>query len=1006
MREKMTYRLPAGGLIDRGQALRFTFNGKSYTGYEGDTLASALLANGVHVVGRSFKYHRRRGVFGLGAEEPNAILQVGTGATTLPNQRATQVRLYDGLVASTVNGFPSVNFDLYAGLGLFSKMLSAGFYYKTFMWPKSAWHWYEEKIRDSAGLGLSPTEIDPDHYEHKNVHADVLIVGAGVAGLAAAVAAAKSGKRVIIADEQEQFGGALLSSSQKIGGLPALDWIAQQVETLAACDNVTLLPKTTAFGQYDHHFVAMLERNADDSEHLDGRVRQTLWHVRAKKLILATGAIERGLSFGNNDRPGVMLATAVSGYLNRYAVKLGEHGVVFTNNDSAYQTAIDMQRAGMQVAAIVDVRAGGAGSIQKSVEALGIKVYAGYAVVNTAGGRKGLERVRIKALSADKKALSGEKIDIHCDVLAVSGGYSPAIHLHSHCGGKNRWHDAQLCFVPDISTATLPDDTFYAGALNATFSTRDCLREGLRAGLAAIGESTENAEGNFPHVVEHEVAAIEAYWQTPYAKGAARSPKQFLDYQNDTCVTDVNQAVGEGFESIEHIKRYTALGFGTDQGKTGNINGMAVAAEKLGKAIPEVGTTTFRPAYTPVTFGALAGREIGKRFDPVRTTAMHTWHVEHGAEFETVGQWLRPWYYPKDGETMEEAVARECLAVRASVGMLDASTLGKIEVKGKDAAKFVDMMYTNPFLKLAVGKARYGLMLGEDGMVIDDGVALRLADDHYYIHTTTGGAAHIFSWMERWAQTEWPEMEVFFTSVTDHWATTAVVGPKSRAVLESLCQDIDFSNEAFAFMEFKDGTINGLPVRICRISFSGELAYEVNVNANHGRQMWEWIYEAGQAYDITPYGTETMHVLRAEKGYVIIGQDTDGSVNPHDLAMSWCVGKKKEFIGDRSLKRQDMLRDDRKQLVGLVTTDPKQVIPEGAQLVNTREFSIPADMQGHITSSYYSHTLGHSIAMALVKGGLKRMGETIYSPQPDGSTIETKIVSSVFYDEKGERRDG
>ncbi len=803
---------------------------------------------------------------------------------------------------------------------------------------------------------------------------------------------------MIIADEQEQFGGALLSSTQKIDGLQPIDWIAKQVATLKSFDNVTVLPKTTAFGQYDDNFVAMLERNADDAEAIGNRVRQTLWHVRAKKIIFATGAIERGLSFGNNDRPGVMLASAVSGYINRYAVKMGKVGVVFTNNDSAYQTAIDMQRSGMTVEAVVDVRENGAGSIAKTVEALGIPIYKGYAVVNTFG-RKGIHKIRIKPLASDKKSLGDGKKELHCDLLAISGGYSPVIHLHSHIGGKNEWNEKELCFVPVKNRET----AFYAGSLTATWHTRDCIKQGQEAGLSATDSQANIA---LPTVQEHTVNPIEAYWQTPYTKGAARNPKQFLDYQNDTCVTDVNQAIGEGFESIEHIKRYTALGFGTDQGKTGNINGMGVAAEKLGKAIPEVGTTTFRPAYTPVTFGALAGREIGKRFDPVRTTAMHEWHAEHGAEFEVVGQWLRAWYFPKDGETMDEAVARECLAVRNSVGMMDASTLGKIEIKGKDAAKFLNMMYTNPFLKLPIGKARYGLMLGEDGMVIDDGVTLRLGEDHFYMHTTTGGAAHIYTWLERWAQTEWPEMEVFFTSVTDQWATTAVVGPNSRKVLEKLCQDVDFSNEAFEFMNFREGHINDIPVRICRISFSGELAYEVNVNANYGRQMWEWIYQAGQEWNITPYGTETMHVLRAEKGYIIVGQDTDGSVNPHDLGMSWCVGKKKEFIGDRSLKRSDSLREGRKELVGLVTANPKSVIPEGAQLLNTREFDIPADMQGHVTSSYYSHCLEKSIAMALVKGGLSRMGETIYSPQSDGSVIEAKIVSPIFYDEKGERRDG
>ncbi|MPV86042.1 sarcosine oxidase subunit alpha family protein [Ostreibacterium oceani] len=999
-------RLPVGGQINRDKPLHFTFNGKAYIGYEGDTLASALLANGVKILGRSFKYHRPRSIFGLGAEEPNVLLQIGEGAKTLPNQRATQVMLYDGLVAKTVNGFPCVNYDFYAGLGLFSKMLSAGFYYKTFMWPKSAWDWYEEKIRAAAGLGISPVEADPDIYEHRNQHVDILIVGGGVAGIRAALAAAASGQRIMLVDEQSTFGGWFQHSQQKIDGIQPKQWIAQAIQTLRNQSNVTVLNQATAFGRYDHNFIAVLEKHGEVNRAAH-QPRETVWHIRAKHLILATGAQERGLSFGNNDRPGIMLASAVSGYIHRYGVKLGSNGVLFTNNDGAYQAAIDMQKAGITVKAVIDVRHQGAGSIAQAVKALGIKVYNGYTVVNTYG-RKGIHKIRVTKLTEDKRALTDVVEDIACDVLAVSGGYSPVIHLHSHIGGKNRWNEEKLCFVPDPATG---EGIYFAGAITGELSTRGCLRQGAEIGYqvskgvnGATGETA--SEITVPCIQEHQENPIEAYWQTPYAKGPTRAPKQFVDYQNDTGVSDIYQAITEGYKSIEHIKRYTALGFGTDQGKTGNINGMAVAAEKMGKTIPEVGTTTFRPAYTPVTFGALAGREIGEFFNPIRTTAMHEWHVSHGAEFELVGDWYRPWYYPQDGEDMEAAVARECLATRHSVGMLDASTLGKIEVKGKDAAKFLNMMYTNPFLKLGIGKARYGLMLGEDGMLMDDGVVLRLAEDHFYVHTTTGGAASVFNWMERWAQTEWPEMEVFFTSVTDHFATTAVVGPNSRNVLESLCDDIDFSNEAFEFMSFREGTIDGIPVRVCRISFSGELAFEVNVNANYGRHIWEAIYAAGQPFNITPYGTETMHVLRAEKGYIIVGQDTDGSVSPHDLGMAWAIGKNKAFIGDRSLHREDMVRDNRKQLIGLETADPKQVLPEGAQLINTREYEIPADMQGHVTSSYYSHSLNKSIALALVKGGLSRIGETLYSPRPEGGIVEAKIVSPVFYDEAGEKRDG
>ncbi len=599
-------------------------------------------------------------------------------------------------------------------------------------------------------------------------------------------------------------------------------------------------------------------------------------------------------------------------------------------------------------------------------------------------------------LSADGREVLTQKGSFDCQVLAVSGGWNPTIHLHCQSGGRPQYDDSQACFIPGKSVQSERS----AGSALGIFQLANCLRDGIDAGVHAVREAGyEPASIDIPYVSGASDSYIEPMWDVPDGVLPGRGGRKFVDYQNDTTVADIALAAREGYRSIEHVKRYTALGFGTDQGKTGNINGLAILAEHLGQSIPATGTTTFRPNYTPVTFGAIAGRELGAvYFDPVRKTPMHHWHVAHGAVFEDVGQWKRPWYYPKAGETMESAVSRECLATRRGIGLLDASTLGKIEVRGRDSAEFLNRIYTNAWSKLEINRCRYGLMLGEDGMVMDDGVSSRLGDNHYYMTTTTGGAAHVLGWMERWHQTEWPELEVFFTSVTDRWAVASIAGPNSRALLGGLCSDIDLSAEAFPFMSLREGSVAGISARVFRISFSGELAFEINVSADDGATLWESLMEAGSEYDITPYGTETMHVLRAEKGYVIVGQDTDGSVTPADLGMDWIVSKTKDFIGKRSLVRSDMLRENRKQLVGLVTEQPQKVLPEGPQLVNEPSTDYPVPMTGHVTSSYYSPILGHSIALALVKGGHSRMGASVYAPTLDGQLIEAIITSPVFYD--------
>ena len=998
------YRTAEGGRIDRDRAINFSFNGKSYTGQSGDTLTSALLANGVHMVGRSWKYHRPRGIMSAGAEEPNAIFQLEKGKYTIPNARATQVELYQGLDASSVNCWPSLDFDLMSINSKFSRMMPAGFYYKTFMWPKFMWMKYEHIIRKASGLGKSPELPDPDRYENRHAHCDLLVVGGGIAGLAVALAAGRVGARVILADEQSEFGGLTLASLAKIGRKSAVDWIESAVAELKALPEVTLLPRSTVFGYHDQNFLTINQRLTDHlalNERKGGR--EKLWQVRARQVVLATGASERPLTFANNDRPGIMLASAVSTYTNRYAVKPGDNAVIFTNNDSAYQTALDLKASGAEVVALIDARSDSSSEIANTVRSAGIQVMNASVVIDTAGGKR-LQSVQVNGLSRDGRSLAGEPKTLSCDLLAVSGGWSPVVHLSSQSGAKAIWNDEAAMFLPGTPVQAQAS----VGAANGTMDLKTILKQAIDAGNAAAKACGFDATMKAPTTAAVQNDPIMPLWLVPSPHTGGRGPKAFIDMQNDVGASDIKLAAREGFHSVEHVKRYTALGFGTDQGKTGNINGMAVLADTLGQSIAATGTTVYRPNYTPVTFGAIAGQDLGdKLFDPVRKTAMHAWHIEAGAEFENVGQWKRPWYYPKTGESLDDAVNRECLAIRENVGIFDATTLGKIEIVGPDAAKFLEMIYTNNWLKLEVGRARYGFMLGEDGMVMDDGVTIRLADDHFLMHTTTGGAAGVLAWMELWLQTEWPDLEVFLTSVTDHWATAAVVGPNSRKVVSAVCEGIDFDAGAFPFMASKTGKIGDVDCRVNRISFSGELAYEINVPANYGRYMWEMLMQAGAKYDITPYGTEAMHVLRAEKGYVIVGQDTDGSITVEDLGLGWALSKTKaDFLGKRSLSRPDTVREDRKQLVGLMTEDPDSVIPEGAQLVNNPHTPKPVPMTGHVSSSYYSACCGHSIAMALVKGGHQRMGETVYAPLANGQVIKATITDTVFYDKEGVKPNG
>ncbi len=1002
----MRFRLASGGRIDRTRRLGFTFNGRRYEGFAGDTLASALIANGTHLTSRSFKYHRPRGILTAGAEEPSALVQLGTGARTEPNLRATQVELYDGLTAAGINAWPSASFDLGAWTGKLAPLFPAGFYYKTFLWPASFWKaLYEPAIRRMAGLGRAPDAPDPDAYDKMFVHCDVLVVGGGPSGIAAALAAGEAGARVVLVDEQAELGGALLGLGHMIDGTGGTAWAAAAAARLEAMPEVRVLTRTTLFGYYDHNSLSALERRTD---HLGpaapaGLARQRLWNLKARRVVLATGAHERPLVFADNDRPGTMLASAAQRYLNQFAALPGRRAVLFTNNDAAYEAARDLAAAGATIAAVVDCRRSPSAPLADALRGAGAALHTGAVIAATHGTRR-VRAVTVMDLDADGTGVSGPMRRITCDCVLVSGGWNPAVHLFCQSGGRLEFEEARGVFVPGAPTQALE----VAGAAGGSFDLSVCLAEGAAAGARAaqaadFGDGTAPAP---PPVEAPAPGAVTPLWLAPGLRPVGHGKaKHMVDHQDDVTVQDIRLAAREGFRSVEHVKRYTTIGMGTDQGKTANLNGLAILADALGKPIPEVGTTTYRPPYTPVTFGALAGRDRGALMDPVRRTAMHEWHEAQGAVFENVGQWHRPWWYPKAGEDKHAAVARECRAVRQAVGLLDASTLGKIEIQGPDAARLLDRVYTNAWSTLAVGRVRYGLMCHDDGMVFDDGTTARLGEQRYLMTTTTGNAAQVLEWLEEWLQTEWPELKVYCTSVTEQWATLALAGPKARAVLAAVAPAMALDAESFPFMSVAEGAVAGVPARVFRISFTGELSFEINVPWHHGHAVWEAVMAAGAEHGITPYGTEAMHVLRAERGFIIVGQETDGTTTPQDLGMDWIVSKKKkDFIGKRAWARADTRREDRKQLVGILTEDPQAVLPEGAQLVEAPGRP-PLPMIGHVTSSYASPTLGRSIALALVRGGRARMGQTVYASLAEGALVCT-VSGPVFYDPEGEKRDG
>ncbi len=992
-----------GRLINRSKAIKFTFNGKVMTGFEGDSLAASLLANDQMLMGRSFKYHRPRGVVASGGEEPNALMNLGAEGHFEPNARATTTETFGGLTATSQNHFPSLEFDVGAINSKLARFLPAGFYYKMFIHPRSFWkHVYEPIIRKSAGLGKAPKARDSDKYEHYYHFCEVMIVGGGIAGLQAAKSAAATGVRVLLVEQTAHWGGRAPVDGATIDGISAEDWVHETVVALSACENVVIRHRTQGAGVYDHGYALAYERIADHTPG-DGRPRHRLWRVRCKQIITATGAIERPLSFAGNDIPGVMLASAVRDYVVNYAVSPGDRTVVVTNNDDAYRTALRLKKAGLDVPVILDARAEGGGVLMAEAIAVGIRVELGRGIAKVIGSKR-VTGVQICAQAGEGAVLE----EIGCDVVAMSGGWSPVVHLWSHCGGKLFWDVDQAMFRPDPDKPPLGIDgagfVRVAGLANGHLRSASCMVDAAIQGTAAAYNATGKVKKiKTAEAEDAEEVPLSPVWLMPQGASYKLRSKAWLDFQNDVKVSDVQLAAQEGFESVEHAKRYTTLGMATDQGKLSNINGLAVLSKALNADIPDVGTTTFRPPYTPISMASLAGEARGELFQPIRKTAMHEWHDDHGADWEPVGGWRRPYAYLQSGETTDQAVWREVINTREKLGLLDASTLGKIVVKGPDAGKFLDMMYTNMMSNLKLGRCRYGLMCSENGFLSDDGVVARIDDQTWLCHTTSGGADRIHAHMEEWLQTEWWDWQVWVVNITEELAQVAVVGPNSRKVLEKL-GGMQVSADALPFMAWADGEIGGITCRAYRISFSGELSYEIAVPASRGLEFWEMLVEAGAEFGVMPYGTECLHIMRAEKGFIMIGDETDGTVIPQDLGLGWAISKKKEdFLGKRAQQRPFMDNPNRWQLVGLETLDGSVLEDGSYAIAKGQNANGQTNTEGRVTSTYHSPTLGKGIAMGLVHNGPDRMGEVLSFTKIGAPPVKAKIVSPVFYDPEGEK---
>ncbi|MER9177455.1 sarcosine oxidase subunit alpha family protein [Mesorhizobium sp. M0955] len=970
----------AGGLIDRSQALSFIFDGKRYQGHPGDTLASALLANDVRLVGRSFKYHRPRGVLSAGSEEPNALVELRSGARQEPNTRATVVELFEGLEARSQNRWPSLGFDALAVNDLLSPFFTAGFYYKTFMWPKGFWErLYEPAIRRAAGLGRLSMQADPDAYDKGFLHCDLLVIGGGAAGLAAALTAARSGARVILADEDFRLGGRLLSDTEKLDGAQATDWISALEAEFESLPNIRVMRRTTIFGVYDHGIYGAVERVSDHLPQLGDRVRQTLWRITAKRAVLAAGATERPIAFANNDRPGIMLAGAMRAYANRWAACPSETIAVFTNNDDGHRTARDLASKGVHVAAVIDARpeAGASGDY---------RVIRG-GVVTDSRGRLGLTAIEIHA--------NGRREWIECGALGVSGGWNPNVHLFSHHCGRPVWNEPLQAF---LSGEDGPLGLIPAGAAAGHFSTADALRSGARAAQHAMdGLGMAAMLPDLPRTEEAD------YTVAPFFHVAGKK-RAWVDFQNDVTVKDIKLAHAENMRPVEHLKRYTTLGMATDQGKTANLTGLAVMAELTGKSIPETGTTIFRPPYTPVALSVLGGGDTGPNFRPRRLTPTHHWAEAQGAVFVEVGQWMRAQYYPRPGEThWRQSVDREARAVRSAVGLCDVTTLGKVDVQGADAGEFLNRLYSNVMATLKVGRIRYGLMLREDGFAYDDGTCARLAEDHYVVTTTSANAGLVYRNMEFARQCLWPDLDVQVISTTDAWAQIAVAGPKSRALLARVVGGFDLSNEVFPFMACAELTVcSGLSARLFRISFSGELAYEVAVPARYGHALMERLMEVGADLGATPYGTEALGVLRIEKGHAA-GPELNGQTTVAMVGLGSMVSQKKDSVG-AVMSRREGLAGDRRRLVGLRPVDPAGKVDSGSHLfAEDAPQSLDTD-QGWITSACYSPHVGSMIGLGFLENGDERLGEVIVAANPlERESERLRVVPAHFVDPEGAR---
>ncbi len=994
-----------GRLINDAKAITFSFNGNRMRGFEGDTLASALLANDQMLVGRSFKYHRPRGVVASGAEEPNGLVNMGEGGTFEPNQRVTTTELFDGLTAASQNHWPSLNYDIGAVNTHLSRFLPAGFYYKMFMYPRAFWkHVYEPIIRQSAGLGKAPKDRDVDTYEHFYAFTDVLVIGGGIAGLQAAYAAGQSGAKVLLLEQTAHLGGRAPVDGGKVNKFPVDKYVEKIASDLVNMPNVTIRTRCMGAGVYDHGYVLGYEQLRDHAPQAPGP-RHRLWRIRAGQVITATGAIERPLSFAGNDIPGVLLASAVRDYAINYGVSVGDRTLVVTNNDDAYLTAIALKKLGLDVPAIIDARASSPESaVVQEARALGLRVLTGHAVASVQGGK------RVTGVSICSQAGEGAVLEeIPCEAVAMSGGWSPVVHLWSHCGGKLIWDTNQAHFRPDVHNPPTGADgrafVIAAGAANGAHHLTTTISDAHAAGKkAAIALGFKPKSAAAPNADGPDYAPLAPVWLMPQGAGIKLRTKMWLDFQNDVKVSDVQLAAQEGFESVEHAKRYTTLGMATDQGKLSNINGLATLANALNAEIPAVGTTTFRPPYTPISMGSIAGEARGDVFQPLRKTPMFEWHDKNGADWEPVGAWRRPYAYLRSAESVHDAVMREVRQTRDSLGLLDASTLGKIIVKGPDAGKFLDMMYTNMMSTLKPGRCRYGLMCSENGFLIDDGVVARIDEDTFLCHTTTGGAESIHGHMEEWLQTEWWDWKVYTANVTEQYAQVAVVGPNARNVLEKL-GGMDLSAEALSFMGWADGKIGAFDARVYRISFSGELSFEIAVPTSQGRAFWDALLEAGAEFNVMPYGTEALHIMRAEKGFIMIGDETDGTVIPQDLGLNWAISKKKEdYLGKRAQARSHMADPERWKLVGLETVDGT-VLPDGAYAVGEgSNANGQRNTIGRVTSTYHSPTLERGIAMGLVHHGPDRMGEVLDFPRVDGSVVQAKIVDPVFFDKEGEKQ--